>query len=154
VTIRDARSPRRTNYVRSYLIYVGLRTWDSIAGTRTIYVLKESRFDSGVIKVFSLFENLPHRLWGPPTLIFNVYRCSFRGLKRRQREVGHSPSSSLGVKKWRAADLSPLNVFMQWTGTTLSISVWNVLGAPTILRWFLQFWENLWTSVFNSLLKD
>jgi hypothetical protein len=31
----------------------------------------------------------PHRLWGPPSLLFNGYRCSFPGVRRPGREADH-----------------------------------------------------------------
>ena len=43
-------------------------------------------------KVFSSPKR-PNRLWGPPSLLFNSYRCSFPGIKRLEHEAEHSPSS-------------------------------------------------------------
>jgi hypothetical protein len=53
--------------------------------------------------VWALFSpKRPHRLWGPPSLLFNGYRRSFPVLKRPGRDVDHSPPSSVRVKnEWR-----------------------------------------------------
>jgi hypothetical protein len=41
----------------------------------------------------------PDRLRGPPSLLFNGYRGSFPGVKRKGREADHSPLSSVKVTK-------------------------------------------------------
>jgi hypothetical protein len=38
------------------------------------------------------------RLWGPPSLLSNGYRCSFRGVKQPGREFNHLPPFSAEVK--------------------------------------------------------
>jgi hypothetical protein len=48
---------------------------------------------------FSLLRNLPDRLWGPTSLIFNDYSGSFRGVKRPRREVYVLAPPSAEVKK-------------------------------------------------------
>ena len=43
----------------------------------------------------------PDRLWGPPRLLSNGYRCPFSVVKRPVLEVKHSPPSSTEVKnRW------------------------------------------------------
>jgi hypothetical protein len=56
-------------------------------------------------------------LWDPPSLLFNGYRGSFLGVKRRGREVDHSPPfSAEGNNEWSCT----ANVFVAWTGTPLT----------------------------------
>ena len=70
------------------------------------------RILEGAIEFF-LLKNRPHRFWGPPNLLFNGYRDSFRGLKRLGREVDHSPSSSAEVKNgWCYTSTPPLCLYV------------------------------------------
>jgi hypothetical protein len=39
-----------------------------------------------------------HWLWGPPSLLFKGYRCSYLGIKRPGSEVNQLSPSSVGVK--------------------------------------------------------
>jgi hypothetical protein len=56
-------------------------------------------------------------LWGPPSLVFNGYRCSFPRLKLPKREADHSPPSSAQVKNNGAIPPLALYAFMVWTVT-------------------------------------
>jgi len=49
-------------------------------------------------KRFSSSPNRPDRVWGPPGLLFNGYRISFREVKRPARELNHIPPFSAEVK--------------------------------------------------------
>jgi hypothetical protein len=46
-----------------------------------------------------IFRTCPDRPWGLPSLLYNGYRVSFRGVKRPGRGVDHPPSSSVRVKE-------------------------------------------------------
>ena len=46
-----------------------------------------------------IFRTSPDRPWGPPSLLYHGYRVSFRGAKRPERDVDHSPPSSAEVKE-------------------------------------------------------
>ena len=46
-----------------------------------------------------IFRTHPHRLWGPPRLLYEVYRVSLPGVKRPRRGVNHPPPSSAEVKE-------------------------------------------------------
>jgi hypothetical protein len=49
-------------------------------------------------KQFSLLQNHADRLWGPPSLLFSSYWCSFLWVKWLGPKVDSSPSSSAEVK--------------------------------------------------------
>jgi hypothetical protein len=53
-----------------------------------------SNLDGGKI-----FRARPERPWGPPSLLYNVYRVSFPGIKRPWRGVDHPPTSSAKVNE-------------------------------------------------------
>jgi hypothetical protein len=55
-------------------------------------------FNPGRGKRFSVLQNFPDQLWGPPKLQFNGYQGSFLGVKWPGCEVDHSPPSSAEVK--------------------------------------------------------
>jgi len=63
------------------------RLWAGESGARTL-----------VREIGPSSTKHPDRLWVPPGLPYNCYRCSFPVEKRPEREVGHSPSSSAAVK--------------------------------------------------------
>jgi hypothetical protein len=46
-----------------------------------------------------IFRIRPDRLWGPPSLPYNVYRVSLPGIKRPGRDVEHPPPSSAEIKE-------------------------------------------------------
>ena len=46
-----------------------------------------------------IFRTRPDRPWSPPSLLYNVYRVSFPGVKRPGRGVNHPPPSSAEVKE-------------------------------------------------------
>jgi hypothetical protein len=48
---------------------------------------------------FFFSPQLPDRLWGPPSLLYNEYRGPLSpGVKRRRREADHSPPSNAEAK--------------------------------------------------------
>jgi hypothetical protein len=56
----------------------------------------------------SLFSKSPDRLWGPPSLLSDWYRCYFLGIKRPRRDVDHAPPSSTEVKnEWSYTSTPP-----------------------------------------------
>jgi len=46
-----------------------------------------------------IFDTNPHRLCGPPSLLYNEYRVSFAGVKQPERGVNHSPPSDAEDKE-------------------------------------------------------
>jgi hypothetical protein len=46
-----------------------------------------------------MFRSRPDRPWGPRSLLYNVYRVSFPGIKRPGRGVDHPTPSSARVKE-------------------------------------------------------
>ena len=68
------RGHRERLFKQIYLLEVGR---DSSVGTETRYGLGS-----------------PDRPWGSPSLLYDVYRVSFPGVKRPGRGVDHSPSSA------------------------------------------------------------
>ena len=46
-----------------------------------------------------IFRTCPDRPWSAPSLLHNVYRASFPGVKRPGRAVDYQPSSSAEVKE-------------------------------------------------------
>jgi hypothetical protein len=65
--------------------------------------------------------NRPYRLWGKLTLLFNLFRGSFSGLKRSERDAENSPpSGGEGKKISRVISLFVLYTFMAGTGKNLS----------------------------------
>ena len=65
-------------------------------GTATHYGLDGSGSNSGGDNIFS---NHPERPWGPPSLLYIVYRVSFPRVKRPGRGVDHRLPSSAEVKE-------------------------------------------------------
>jgi hypothetical protein len=63
-----------------------------------------------------LFSKSPHRLWGPPSLLFNRYRGYFPGVKRSGCELHHPPPSSAEAKNEWSCTSTPLYVLMTWRG--------------------------------------
>jgi hypothetical protein len=57
-------------------------------------------------------QNHPDRLWGPHSLLFNLYQGSLPEVKRPEREVDHSPPSSAEVyNEWRYASTAPICLY-------------------------------------------
>ena len=82
---------------------------------------------------FSLAPNRPDRLWGPPSLLFNVHRGSLHGVKWLGRDVNPSlPSSSEVKNKWRYTSTAP---------TSLHGVDMNLLCFPSCLCISL-FWQS------------
>jgi hypothetical protein len=50
-------------------------------------------------RVGEIFRTLPHGLWGPSSLLYNVYRVSFLGLNWPSSGVDHTPPSSVVVEE-------------------------------------------------------
>jgi len=73
-----------------------------------------------------LRDNRPDRLWNPHSLRCDGYQGSLLGLKRPGHEVDHSylPSSEV-KKKWSYSSTPPINDFMAWTLTNLSLPLHN-----------------------------
>ena len=68
----------------------------SSVGIATLYMLDGLASNPGGVKIFRAH---PDRRWGPHCLLYNWYRVSFPGLKRPERDVGHSPLSCAEVKE-------------------------------------------------------
>jgi hypothetical protein len=67
------------------------------------------RSNTGRANRFFSSPKRSHRHWGPPNLLFNGYHYCFPGVKRLEREVGHSHPSSAQVKnEWSYISASPL----------------------------------------------
>lgn len=118
---------------------VKIRSFNACVNCFCGFVLKRSR-DSSVGKVtrllagrfgvgiatgwqdifFSLFQNLPDRLWRPPTPLFNGYSGCL--LKVAGTWSIHSPQSTAEVKNVWSLPLVSLHDFMVWTGRTLSFT--------------------------------
>jgi hypothetical protein len=65
-------------------------------------------FESRYGKKFSSIQTREHRLWSPPSLLFNWYRCSVPKIKWSEREVNHSPPTRVEVKKeWSHTSIPP-----------------------------------------------
>ena len=47
----------------------------------------------------TFFAPRPDRPWGPPSLLYTVYRVSLLGVKRPGRGVNHPPHLKLRLKK-------------------------------------------------------
>ena len=81
-----------------YLYYTALLTWGRAGIWRTVqclrYMLDYPVFESRQGQHIFL-SSLP---WGPASLLFNVYRGSFQGVKWPGNEVGLSPPSVAKVK--------------------------------------------------------
>jgi hypothetical protein len=80
-----------------------------------------SASNPGKGKIFFSFAKSPHRLRGPPNLLFNGYRGSFARAQRLEREVDDSPPSSAEVKnEWSCTSTPPtISTLMAWAEATL-----------------------------------
>jgi hypothetical protein len=61
-----------------------------------VWIIKTYRY---LVKEGFLCSLRPVRLWGPPSLLFNQYRCYCPRVKRAGLEVDHLLSSTAEVKK-------------------------------------------------------
>ena len=52
-------------------------------------------------------QDFRHPFWGPPSLLYNGYRVSFRGVKRPGRGVNHPPYLALRLKKEQTYTYAP-----------------------------------------------
>ena len=76
-------------------------------GVVTVQTVRRSNFCSE--KKFCWSAELPDRLWGPPSLLFNGYHGSSPGLKRPGRDVHNSSLSSAEVEnKWSCTSAPPI----------------------------------------------
>jgi hypothetical protein len=66
----------------------------SVQGLATGWTVRGSNPGGGEI-----FRSRPDWPWGPPSLLYNGYRVSFPGVKRRGRGFNHPPPSSARVKE-------------------------------------------------------
>jgi hypothetical protein len=97
-------------YLFSSYTYITLWSRDSSVGKATRVDGRGSIPSRGK---FFFSPQLPDRLWGPPSLLYNGSQQFFsRGVKRPVREADHSPQSSAGVKNGRA--IPPLSHTYSW----------------------------------------
>jgi hypothetical protein len=79
----------------------------------------------------------PDRLWGPLSFLSSGYRALFRGVKRQDCEVDHSPPASAEVNKtWIYTSTPPIRLHgivlnLLNTGTTLPYFILVVLLSPS-----------------------
>jgi hypothetical protein len=70
--------------------------------TRTLFPQPLNKIPTAVCSSTHFFRKCysrPDRPWGPPSLLYNLYRVSFPGVKRPGRGVDHPPPSSARVKE-------------------------------------------------------
>lgn len=73
------------------------------------------QLDTGKKRFFSSTRS-PDRLWGQHDLILDVFRNSFMGIKRPEREIPHSPPSSAEFRnEWSYTSL-PTPRMSTWRG--------------------------------------
>jgi hypothetical protein len=77
--------------------------WERVrsVGIGTGYRLDGQCTIPGSARLFS-YPQRPDRLWGPPTVLSNMYQGSVLGLKRPGRDADHSPPSIAEAKNGRA----------------------------------------------------
>jgi len=81
----------------SYVFHMTLNAGrDKSVGRVTRYRLDGPGIES---RWGELFPICPDRPWGPPSPRYNGQRVSFPGVKRPERDVDHTPSSSAEVKE-------------------------------------------------------
>jgi hypothetical protein len=73
---------------------------------------------------FSFLSPCPHRLWGPHSLLFSVYRRLSTGVKQPGREADHLATSNTETKNACSCTSTPQYVFLAWF-----LSNGNVLRA-------------------------
>jgi hypothetical protein len=98
----------------SYLHTERFRSRDSAVGIATGYGLDDRGVGVQVpvgVRIFSSSLR-PGRLWGPSSLLSNVYRETlYPGVKRPGREDDHSPPTSTEVKKmWIYTSTPPIRL--------------------------------------------
>ena len=82
-----------------------------------------------------IFRTRPDLLWGPPSLLYNVYRV-FPGIKRPGRGVGHPTPSSAEVKERVQLYLySPSGTSLPVVGRILSLPLPYVTDFETANHW-------------------
>jgi hypothetical protein len=64
-------------------------------------------------KIFSTLQR-PDRLWGPSSLLYTGYGCSFAGVRRPGRQADRSLASSAQVES--NEDIPPLLYTSSWRG--------------------------------------
>ena len=79
----------------------------------------------------------PDWLWGPHSLLFSGYECSFPGLKRRGMKLTTYFRLVSELRMSGVAPLLPLHVFMAWNAKTILRYVWwslyfNWVAARTL----------------------
>jgi hypothetical protein len=72
----------------------------------------ESRLGGGG-NTIPLLHFRSDRPWGPPSLLYHGYRCSFPRVKRPGRGVGHSPVSSAELKNEWSCTANP-KLCLEW----------------------------------------
>jgi hypothetical protein len=79
------------------------------------YGLDDWGFESGRCWKFFSSPPCPDRFWGPPSLLSNEYQGALSlGVKRPEREAGHSPPSSAEVKNVWSYTSTPQYTFIAW----------------------------------------
>jgi len=120
-------------------------------------------------RVAGIFSSPPRlaQLWGARSFLCYAYRGSFFKLKLTEREIDHSPSSSVEVKNaWNFASTS-LICLMTWYLSTWTIltfafagsygrwrpKIWNEFNWFRILSNAKFLWKRRWTFGFHKRLE-
>ena len=117
-----------------------------------------------------IFSTQPHRPLGPPIFLYSGYRVSFLGVKRTERVVNHSPSSSAEVKQrvelhlWVYMACSRVNITFLllprskhmpsglWRDGDVRITQYRVASAYLSLLWKSNKYYALCVCVFAAFV--
>jgi hypothetical protein len=92
-------------------------------------------FEARQEQKISSSQKLPGWLWGPASLLFSEYRCSFLGVKRLGREVKHSPPSNSEARNGESWTSLQLGYF----GVKKPTGIWAGFYVLNAVRSFVRF---------------
>jgi hypothetical protein len=104
----------------TFIIYVCL--FDNVPGGKVVSILTRIWAGGSVVRIPAM-EKRPHRLWGPRSPLFFVYRGYLPGVKRLGRELNQSSSLSIEVTN-------------EWSYTSVLLVCFNSADRENVLTFY------------------
>jgi hypothetical protein len=102
----------------------------------------------------ALFITRPHRSWIPPNFLYNGYRRSFPGVKRRECGVGHRPTRTEVNESVELYDYFPSGPTWPVTGSTLFFKIFSYLIKVTLnVNLLLPYRHSPWWGRASSVSR-